>query len=662
MEKHVWYGSWQSPISTELAISSSISFSDITSHPTNENLIYWVECRPNEGGKYILIEYNIKEKIMRNCFENFEQFSVRSLIHEYGGKSIVIHEDNIYFTNYKDQLIYNLKNQKPITQNSNHRHADGVYDKTRNKLIYVREDHSKVVNENNKQEPENLIVSIDLKDNKEIILAKGNDFYAFPRLSNSGNQLTYLSWNHPNMQWDNSYIYIVNLNEEGEPIESTRKRIINNNLDNNYEESCAEPKFSLDDKELYFISDRTNGFWNLHTYSFEDQMINNLMNKEEEMGGPLWQMGRCCNELLNDKEIICSVKGKLYIFNKETKEWKNIKSPFQSHIYLALSCDKSKLFCVASSPLQPTSICQLDLTSDNYEITILKQAFHNTIEEGYISVPEKIAYPTSDNEIAYAYYYPPKNKDYSVTVDSNNEKPPLICFVHGGPTSCVFTDFNFKTLYWTTRGFAVLHLDYRGSTGYGRNYRNSLYKRWGIADAQDACHGALYLVDKGLVDKKRLVISGGSAGGFTVLNCLCFFNNSFKEKIFSAGASYYGISDMEIFVKDAIKFESRYIYNLIEKENLKERSPIYYVDKLNVPIVLFQGDEDKIVLPNQSEMMYEAVKKKGIPVCYCLFKGEQHGFRKAENIKTCLEGEYYFYCKVLGIENNVESSIKIDNL
>jgi dipeptidyl aminopeptidase/acylaminoacyl peptidase len=304
------------------------------------------------------------------------------------------------------------------------------------------------------------------------------------------------------------------------------------------------------------------------------------------------------------------------------------------------------------------SIVRMD--TETGEMEPLRASFDTTIDPGYISIPEPITYPTDEDQQAHAIYYPPTNKDFRPPM---GERPPLIVMSHGGPTGMTSTALKYSTQFWTSRGFAVLDVNYGGSAGYGREYRQRLNGRWGIVDVADCCNGALYLAGKGMADRDRLAIRGGSAGGYTTLACL-----TFRPDVFKAGASHYGLSELEIFARDTHKFESRYMHSLVgpypaRKDLYIERSPINFIGKISAPVILFQGDEDKIVPPSQSKMMFDAVRSKGLPVAYLLFQGEQHGFRRAENIKRSLEAELYFYSRIFGFEpaDHVEP-VPIENL
>jgi len=381
---------------------------------------------------------------------------------------------------------------------------------------------------------------------------------------------------------------------------------------------------------------------------------------EAEFGEPQWVFGMFTYDFVSPTKILCrySQNSTWYLawLDTSSKKLTKIAAPFTD----ILDIRKGKGFAafIAGSPTQPFSLIRMESSTGKMES--IRQAFEVTVDAGYLSAPTSITFPTTGGQEAHAIYYAPKNKDFAAP---EGEHPPLMVISHGGPTSAALTTLRYTIQYWTSRGFAVLDVNYGGSTGYGRTYRQRLNGNWGIVDVDDCCNGALYLVEQGLADPKRLAIRGGSAGGYTTLACLTFRNDVFK-----AGASYYGISDLEVMVADDHKFESRYSDSLIgpypeRKDLYHDRSPINFIQNLSCPIILFQGDEDKVVLPNQSQMMFEAVRDKELPVAYLLFEGEQHGFRKAENIKRSLEAELYFYSKIFGfaLADKIEP-VHIENL
>ncbi len=623
------YGSWRSPITADLIVSGSIGLSSLC---VSENKVYWLESRPSEGGRNVLVCRDDNGQINDITPTGF---NVRNRVHEYGGGAFLIVKDTIYFCNYSDQRLYSQKlgeNPLPLTpENNNLRYADFRLDSKRQRLIAVCEDHNRV------GEPLNKIVTICIKSGEINTLIEKNDFYSSPRLSPDGLQLTWLSWNHPYMPWDSTNLWLATFNDDG----SLQTPVLIAGGDN---ESICQPEFSPDG-HLYFSSD-INGWWNLYRYDKQQKNIECLSKIEAEFGYPHWVFGESIYGFSDKNTLICAYTQNgcwhLASIDINNKTLTKIDTPFTTISYLQVN--HNQVFFVGGNPTQPTAVINFDL--DKNTTKILKQSSNLHLENDYLSIPEEIAFDTTNGKIAYAWYYPPQNKDYQASPD---ELPPLLVKSHGGPTAATTASYNLRIQYWTSRGFAYCDVNYGGSTGYGREYHQRLDKNWGIVDVEDCINAAQYLVKQGKVDGEKLAISGGSAGGFTTLAALTFYD------VFKAGASYYGVSDLEALATDTHKFESRYLDNLIgkypeEKEIYQRRSPINNVNKLSCPVAFFQGLEDKIVPPNQTEKMVEALKNKGILVVYLLFEGEQHGFRKAENIKKVLEEEFYFYGTIFNYE------------
>ena len=632
-KKTAKYGTWKSPITADLMVEGTVGLGGLT---WDGDHIYWTEGRPSEGGRSVIVRLSPDHQLNDVTPESF---NVRTRVHEYGGGSYIVNQGTVYFSNFVDQRLYQQHIQgkntpykitpEPIIPEGEYRYADGVIDPQNQRLICVREDHTQG------GEPVNTIVSINLNNNQDIkVLVEGNDFYAFPRLSPNGNKLSWISWNHPNMPWDGTELWVAEVNSQGLLGE---KQLIAGGL----EESIFQPQWSPDGV-LYFVSDRSN-WWNLYRYTGK---IEPLYPMAAEFGLPLWVFSMSTYGFSSAEKIICtySKNGNSYLasLDTQTQKLQDIDIPYTAIDGLTVS--GNQVLFIGSSPTESSAIVRLNLETG--ELEVLRRSSQIVLDKGYLSVPQPIEFPTENGKTAYGFFYPPQNKDYQV---SEAEKPPLVVKSHGGPTSATSSSLSLKIQYWTSRGFAVLDVNYGGSTGYGREYRQRLNKSWGIVDVDDCCNGAKYLAEKGLVDGNRMAIAGGSAGGYTTLCALTF------KDVFKAGASYYGVSDLAALATDTHKFESRYLDNLIgiypeEKAIYQQRSPIYHVDKLSCPVIFFQGSEDKIVPPNQAEMMVEALKAKGVTVDYVLFEGEQHGFRKAENIKRAIDGEFGFYAKVFGFK------------
>ncbi len=636
MQQIAPFGSWKSPITSDLIVAGSLRLGEVR---LDGDAVYWSEGRPTEGGRTVVVRRSLSDSSEPSTTDLTPlPFNVRTRVHEYGGGAYTVQDGTVYFSNFADQRLYQIKPNEapqPITPEGAFRYADAVGDRLRNRLICVREDHSQ-----NDHEPVNTIVSVSLSPrdgalDAGTVLVSGSDFYAFPRLSPDGSRLCWIEWNHPNMPWDGTTLWVALVNADGSLGEPQ-------NIAGGEAESIFQPEWSPDG-ELYFVSDRTN-WWNLYRWNFATATPEPLCPKAAEFGLPLWVFGMSTYGFESAESLICTYSedgiSKLARLHTHTLELTEIPTPYTS--ISGIQVLGASVVFGAGSPTQPGAIAHLDLATG--QITELRRSSTVDIDPGYISVPQAVEFPTANGLTAHGFFYPPQNQDF---IAPAGEKPPLLVKIHGGPTAATSATFSPSIQYWTSRGIAILDVNYGGSTGYGRDYRERLKGNWGIVDVDDCVNGARYLAAQGLVDGDRLCIDGGSAGGYTTLAALAF------RDVFKAGASYYGVSDLEALAKDTHKFESRYLDGLIgpypaRRDLYIERSPIHAIDRLNCPLIFFQGDEDKIVPPNQAERMVNALQAKGLPVAYVLFHGEQHGFRKAENIKRALDGELYFYARVFG--------------
>ncbi len=621
------YGSWKTPITSDVIVSGTIGLGEASLYGED---IYWIEARPSEAGRNVVVR---RTPDGQTADVMPAPFNVRTRVHEYGGGAYLITEKAIYFSNFTDNLLYRQVaggTPQALTTDSKMRYADFVLDAERHRLIAVREDHT--VSDTNCA---NTIVSVDLASGANTVLVEGSDFYSSPRLSPDGKQLCWLEWNHPNLPWDGTQLWVADLNTDG--AFSKREAVAGAN-----NESIFQPEWSPAGV-LHFVSDRT-GWWNL--YRLTESGIEPLCEMEAEFGYPHWVFRLSLYDFVSANEILCAynVQGnwQLARLNTETKQLAPMTTPYTD--LRSLRVNQNRAVFIGGSPAQMDGVVTLDLATK--ELQVLQRSSELQIEEGYLSIAEAIEFPTENNQTAHAFYYAPKNKDYQAP---EGERPPLICISHGGPTAATSSTLRLTTQYWTSRGFGVVDVNYGGSTGYGRAYRERLNGNWGVVDVNDCVNAARYLVEQGKADANRLIIRGGSAGGYTTLAALTF------KDYFKAGASYFGISDLAALEQDCHKFESRYNHSMIapqpQAEALyKARSPIHHTERLSCPIILFQGLDDKVVPPNQSEMMVEALRTKGIPVAYIALEGEGHGFRKAENIKRTLDAELYFYSKIFGFE------------
>ena len=661
------YGAWTSPITSQSITAGSVGLS--TPAVDSSGDLLWLESRPQEGGRIVLCKYDPShpDKTERNGIDVTPKDSnVRTRVHEYGGASYTLDtsDNTLYYSEFTTQRLMKMSLESneeptPLTPEGNaFRFADGVCDTSRNRLIMVREDHTK-------PEPVNVVnevVAVDTTSGEMTVLATGNDFYAAPRISPDGSKLAYITWNHPNMPWDSTKLYVVDLNNEEYEADTESHDLVAGEDDDT---SVIQPKWHPRSGELYYISD-TSGYYNLYRQGLQQS----ILPMDVDFGGkaPGWMLGQEGYGFLNNGDIqaVISKDGssRLLVADvsgdgpaNDLKDFgMNDGLPMMFGNVVPSTTNDKELYFVGGSPSTPTSIYKWSLSSKD-AATQLACSSTLTFPDEVISAPKQIEFPTTLGT-AFGYYYPPCNGNFDCTTE---DAPPLLVKAHGGPTACTGTAFNAGIQYWTSRGFAILDVDYGGSTGYGRDYRRRLRGAWGIVDIDDVCAGAQYLVSQGLADAKRLCIDGGSAGGYTTLGALAFRN------VFTAGTSLYGVADLTALAGDTHKFESRYLDGLVgrypeDEEIYKKRSPIESVDTLSCPILLLQGDEDEIVPPNQAEMMHEALLKKGIPTCLKMYKGEQHGFRKAENIEDALDSELSFYRQVYCIEDDSTATLEIDNL
>jgi dipeptidyl aminopeptidase/acylaminoacyl peptidase len=635
------YGAWKSPITSDLIIAESIGISAPAFHQCSDgtNCLFWIESRPQEGGRNVLVrreESGIETDITPS------PFNIRTRVHEYGGGSFVLHDDMIIFSNFSDQQLYiqSFNNEQPLklTHSPDLRFANGVMDSARERLITVIEDHGGAV-----LEPENKIGSVDINSGQVTTLVQGHSFFSTPVLNPECDQLAWITWDHPDMPWDETILWLGDI--DGEGLLTNIRQVSGGHADGK-KVSVQQPCFSPSG-DLYFISDKT-GWWNIYHLDQNSPAEggSNVYALEAEFGLPHWVFGLRTYDFLSTDQIICIYsrrnEDQLAILDLAKKELKDIPLPYSSISGLSLDVEKQHLLFMGASPTNFPGIITLDLGTT--ESTTIKTTTELDLEDGFFSTPQTIEFPTSNSETAHAFFYPPANKDYKAP---EQERPPLIVMLHGGPTGATHNVLSLRTQFWTSRGFAILDVNYRGSTGYGREYRDKLLYNWGIVDVEDTVAGCNFLGGNDLVDMNRLAIRGGSAGGYTTLSALTFTDT------FKAGASHFGVSDLEALAKDTHKFESRYLDSMIGPypEALsvyQERSPIHHVEKLSSACIFFQGLEDQVVPPAQAEVMVDALKEKGIPVAYVPFEGEQHGFRKAPNIKRCLDLELFFYAKIFG--------------
>ncbi|KAL9359643.1 hypothetical protein Peur_047766 [Populus x canadensis] len=661
------YGSWKSPITADVVSGASKRLGGIA--VDDHGHLFWVESRPSESGRAVLVREADKPGEEPTDITP-KEFAVRTTAQEYGGGAFTISGDTVIYSNYKDQRLYkqSIKSKvdsSPVPLTPDYggpvvSYADGVFDLRFNRFVTVMEDR-RVSSTNSTT----TIVAVGLSD-KSIeepkVLVSGNDFYAFPRIDPKGERIAWIEWGHPNMPWDKTELWVGYISENGD----VHNRICVAGCDPTLVESPTEPKWSSKG-ELFFITDRKSGFWNLYKWIESVNEVQAIYSLDAEFSTPLWVFG------INSYELIQNNEGKNLIacsYRQNGRSFLGILDDVQSSLSLLdipftdidhMTSWNRCLYVEGASAIHPSSVAKVNLDDYGSKVVDFKIIWSSSPDslkyESYFSLPELIEFPTEvPGQNAYAYFYPPSNPIYQA---SQEEKPPLLLKSHGGPTSETRGILNLSVQYWTSRGWAVVDVNYGGSTGYGREYRERLLNKWGIVDVNDCCSCGKFLVDNGKVDRERLCITGGSAGGYTTLAALAF------KETFKAGASLYGVADLSMLRAETHKFESHYIDNLVgTEEDYFERSPINFVDRFSCPIILFQGLDDKVVPPDQARKIYLALKKKGLPVALVEYEGEQHGFRKAENIKFTLEQQMLFFARLVGrftVADEIDP-IRIDNL
>jgi len=623
------YGSWKSPISADRIAANTIRLSEPS---IVEDRIYWLEMRPRDDGRTVLVRQMPNGQ---QADVTAQGFSVRTRVHEYGGGGYAVWRDTVFFVNAADQRIYRhhgagdmplaISAEAPLC------FADVIVDPGRELLYAIREDHR------GEGQPENAIVKIDWHQGDTVgdVVTAGNDFYASPRLSPGGGRLAWLTWHHPNMPWDGTELWVGDLSDGGS-VANARK------VAGGPAESIFQPEWSPDGT-LYFVSDRT-GWGNL--YRLKADGVEPVLPMASEFGKPQWVFGMTTYGFESAGSLVCthSHNGRSFLGAVDTRTlvFSGVDVPYTDMENLRVSSGKAVF--QGAAPTAPASIVSVNLKTHRH--TVLRRAADVGLELADISLPEAISFPNSSGQTAYGFFYPPCNSAYQ---GPPQEKPPLLVMSHSGPTGATTQAFNPRIQYWTSRGIGVVDVNYGGSTGYGREYRERLNGQWGILDVDDCACAALFLSNRGDADRSRLAITGSSAGGYTTLCALTFLD------IFRTGASYYGIGDLETLTRDTHKFESRYLDRLVgpypaRQDLYVDRSPIHHVDRLSCPLILFQGLEDPVVPPDQAEKMVAAVTEKRLPVACIFFEGEQHGFRKAETIRRAIEAELYFYATVLGFD------------
>jgi len=626
------YGSWRSPIGAAAVARADRRLA--APAIAGDGAVWWAEGRPSEGGRVVLMR--------RPTGGEPEEvspagFNARTRVHEYGGGAWTLAGDDlVLFSNFSDQRLYRqLLGEEPVAitpepeTDAGLRYADCRVTPDGRTAVCVREVHGA-------REVENEIVAlaVDGSGAQPAVLASGRDFYSFPRVSPDGSWLTWTCWDHPNMPWDGTELWLAPLDDTADA------RLVSGGP----AESVFQPEWDAEGR-LHFVSDR-DGWWNL--YRDEGEVVRQLTGEEADLAHPQWLFGGSTYAFLADGSVACircdRGEERLFLLEPGAERLRDLELPYTSFGFPSLASRETTVAFVAASPARETAVVLFDVRGGKPEE--VRSASEESVGGGYVSIPEAIEFPTSGGETAHGFYYPPTNADFE---SPGGELPPLIVQSHGGPTSHATPALDREFLFWTSRGFGVVDVNYRGSSGYGRPYRQRLRGGWGVLDTDDCIAATRHLAGTGEADGARLAIRGGSAGGYATLCALVFHDD------FATGASYYGVADTETLARDTHKFESRYLDGLIgpypEQARLyRERSPIHFVEWLRAPVILFQGLEDEVVPPSQAETMVAALRKNGIPHAYLAFEGEAHGFRRAETDVRCLEAELYFYGRILGFE------------
>jgi dipeptidyl aminopeptidase/acylaminoacyl peptidase len=644
------HGSWKSPITAPLITATGVGLSELWVAGDD---VYWREGRPLEQGRGVVVRAS-----MRAVLDGGQKsgaappparedvtpagYDVRTRVHEYGGGSYLVHDRTVFFSGFADQRLHRQdpgQAPRPITPApdiaAGLRYADGRLTAGGELLVCVRERH--VMD----REPYNEIVAIPTDGSgAPRVICSGRDFYAAPRISHDGTRLAWLCWDHPCMPWDGTELWVGTLRADGTVTDAER-------IAGGAEESILQPEWAADGT-LYLISDRT-GWWNLYRTRDRDRAwpIEPLAPMEAELGAPLWGLGLSLYAFLDHGRIAC-------IYSRDGVERLGVLAPGAAEVtpldvpYTAFGSLHShggqRLVCVAASATEGPAVVAIDAATGACQV--LERGLQLEIDPGYLATPEHVEFPTAGGHTAYALVYMPANRDFT---GPEGERPPLVVMSHGGPTAATSSALSPKIQFWTSRGFAVADVNYGGSSGYGRAYRERLRRQWGIVDTADCVNVARHLADTGRVDGKRMAIRGGSAGGYTTLCALVFHD------VFAVGASYFGVTDLEALARETHKFESHYLDGLVGPypacaDVYRERSPIHFLDRLSCPVILFQGLEDRVVPPSQAEAMIAALEAKRLPYAYLPFPGEQHGFRKAENVQRSIEAELFFYSRCFGFD------------
>ena len=625
------FGSWASPVTTELMTGRTVGIGSLAA---DGEALYWLEARPNEAGRSALIRWTESQgKVELTA----PPINVGTRVHEYGGGAFAAAEGWVVYGEKADGAVWLIapgEAARQIVAMPGCRYADFCFDLERRRVLAVREDHRN----RPETDPEAAIVALPLETGTPAatdgeVLVRGPDFLAAPRLSPDGQRLAWIEWDHPDMPWDATRLRLAALDASGRPQDAAL-------IAGTIRESVVQPLFAPDGT-LYFNSDRT-GWWNL--YAWRDGAARPIAPVEAEIGGPAWVFAQRYFAILPDGRLLACVVEDGVRRAALIADGRLIRLDIGPVQECPVPTGDGLAY-VAVPPDAPPSIIRLGTLAGGLGETVTV-AGPAVLAPEDVSAGASIRFPTLDGQTGHAFFYPPRNGRFEGPA---GELPPLIVVSHGGPTAMTTNGFSLGIQWWTTRGFAVLDVNYGGSTGFGRPYRERLNGQWGVVDVEDCVAAARQVARQGLADPARLAIRGGSAGGYTTLAALA------TADVFKAGASHYGVADPAMLARDTHKFEARYLDNLIGKlpeaaAVYRARSPLDQVGGMACPVIFFQGLDDKVVPPNQAEAMVEAMAARQLPVAYYSFAGEGHGFRKAETIRRVLDLELSFYGKIFGFD------------
>jgi dipeptidyl aminopeptidase/acylaminoacyl peptidase len=617
------YGTWASPITAADAGSGAIGLSQ---PQLDGGYVYWLESRPAEAGRQTVMRAPLAGGSPEEVTPGR---NVRSRVHEYGGGDYRASGGVVVASDAAGGAFLAGARRGPLASaRDGARYGDWAFAPGGRCVVAVEEEHGA-------GEPANRLVALDLAGSARTVVTEAHDFVASPAFSREGDRLAFLTWEHPDMPWDATALRVVAFGVGG-PAGTPR------GVAGAGEESIVQPRFSPGGA-LTFVSDRSD-WWNL--YQERGGRAHALCPRAAEFGLPMWVLGLSSWGFESEGVVWCTLRsgGRDALARLDVEKGTLDAVPLAFDMVLGLTVEGGHAAFVGAAGDRTPTVCTFDLATR--ALREVRRSSDVELAPGLLSRPEPVRFASEEGRTAHAFLYRPASGTYRGPAGA---RPPLVVRSHGGPTAAAVPALRLGLQYWTSRGFAVIDVDYAGSTGYGRAYRNLLRGAWGIRDVADCAAAARFAAEEGAADPRQLLATGGSAGGYTTL-CLLTFRSEF-----AAGASHYGVGDLEALARDTHKFEARYLDRLIgpwpERADLyRERSPLAHADRLARPVIFFQGLDDKVVPPNQTEAMVGALARRGIPHAYVAFEGEGHGFRRAENIQTALEGERWFYTNLLGLE------------